>query len=117
MKLTAKLPFFVTGVSLCMALGVGVVGYITSAAALKNEAHYRLQSILETRAKELQGYLHSIEEDLRFVASNPATRQALQDFTAAWQELGNEPTQTLQRPLYRRKPSPDRAKGKPRCRR
>ena len=101
MKLTTKLPLFVASVSLCMALGVGVVGYFTSAAALKNEEHYRLQSILEARAETLQSYLGSIEEDLRFVASNPTTRQALQDFTTAWRGARERADADAATPLYR----------------
>ena len=76
MKLTTKLPLTVVGLSLCAAIAVGLVGYFTSAAALKDEARARLQSVVEARKQTLSSYLGSIGEDLRIVASNPTTRQA-----------------------------------------
>ncbi len=106
MTLAKKLPLAIVGLSLCVAVGIGFVGYITSATALKASDHYRLQSILGSRAAELQSYLGSIQQDLRVVASNPITGQAIQDFAGAWQQLGNDPTSTLQRLYIEENPHP-----------
>ena len=105
-KLSRKLPIAMVGLSLCVAFGVGLVGYFTSANALNHEGRYRLQSILESRATELQSYLHSIEQDLRFVAGNPTTKQALLDFSDDWQQLGDDPTEKLQTLYISENPHP-----------
>ncbi|MGI9509793.1 MAG: methyl-accepting chemotaxis protein [Geminicoccaceae bacterium] len=106
MKLAVKLPLAVVGLGLSLAIGVGLIGYLTSADALKEEAHYRLQSVVEGRKQMLESYLRSIGEDLRFVASNPTTRQALTDFASAWEKLGNSQTQRLQRLYIDENPHP-----------
>lgn len=99
MSLAWKLPFVIVGLSLSMAVGIGVVGYITSANAIKEEEHHRLTSILEARELALTSYLGSIEEDLRITGDSGFTKQALEDFTSAWQEIAGDPTERLQR-LY-----------------
>ncbi|MGI9417768.1 MAG: methyl-accepting chemotaxis protein, partial [Geminicoccaceae bacterium] len=106
MKLTAKLPLAIVGVSLFVAIGVSLVGYFTSASALKTKTHHQLQSILDARQLALTSYLGSIEEDLRVVASNALTKQALGDFASAWQELGNDPSRRLQRLYIEDNPHP-----------
>ena len=61
---------------------------------------------MERRGVELQSYLDSIEQDLRIVASHPATGQAVREFTEAWKQLGNDPTTTLQRLYIEENPHP-----------
>ncbi len=106
LTLAKKLPLAIIGMSFCVAFGMGLVGYFISASELKIADQYRLQSILESRKTELQAYLGTIEEDLQFVASNPSTVQAIKDFTGAWQQLGNDPTATLQRLYIEENPHP-----------
>ncbi|MGI9506078.1 MAG: cache domain-containing protein, partial [Geminicoccaceae bacterium] len=55
-------------------------------------------------------YLESIEQDLRFVASNPLTRQALVDFREGWNQLDGDQTKTLQRLYITDNPHPTGSK-------
>jgi methyl-accepting chemotaxis protein len=106
MTLAKKLPLAVVGLSTCVAASMGLVGYFTAEAELRAEEAYRLEATLAGRHTELEHYLESIEQDLHFVASNPTTVQAVKDFTDAWQQLDDNPTEQLQRLYIEDNPHP-----------
>ena len=80
MTLTWKLPLMIAGSGCLVGICMGVAAYISAADSLEREAEIRLSALLESRKANFSDYLESIEQDLRFVASNPLTRQALVDF-------------------------------------
>ncbi|WP_157831816.1 methyl-accepting chemotaxis protein [Thalassospira marina] len=66
----------------------------------------RLAAMNNARQVALQDYLGAIGEDLDVQAKSPLTLDALADFKAAWGELGNNPTETLQKLYITDNPNP-----------
>ena len=94
-----KLPLMIVGAGGSVGIAIGLAAYWNSSATLENEARTRLNALIESRKASLGSYLGSIEEDLRFVATNPATKEALAEFSSSWIDLGGNQKQILQR-LY-----------------
>lgn len=97
-KISRKLPSLIV---LCAILSTSVIGalsYIDARDAVVDGQKQKLSALNETRKNQLAGYLGSIEEDLRVVASNPYTLEALNAFEFGWQEISlkGDPTESLQ---------------------
>lgn len=110
LKLSRKLPLIITGAALATGLLIGAL----SLRSASNEATEQLQdkflALAEGRKAELSLYLDSIQSDLHFMSSNPATLAALQDFKQGWQALGSAQTQRLQALYINENPHPTGAK-------
>lgn len=101
-----KLPGMIVGAGGLVGVCIGVSAFLNASATLESEARVRLGALVESRKASLQDYLSSIEEDLRFVASNPNTKQALLDFNAGWKALGDNPELALQELYITENPHP-----------
>ena len=91
-RIAIKLPVFVLIAASIVALGLGYSSYQSAAKNSKALIHEALHGSIIERKTALLNYLGSIEEDWRAVASNPYTNEARGAFSAAWKELGNNPT-------------------------
>ncbi|MGI9492088.1 MAG: ATP-binding protein, partial [Geminicoccaceae bacterium] len=110
MKIATKLPLMIVGAGGLVGACVGIAAYFSAAASLEREVEVRLATHLDSRKAGLESYLESIEQDLRFVASNPTTRQALTAFDDAWDQLDDDPTELLQRLYIQKNPYPTGSK-------
>ena len=99
LKISQKLPIAIVGTALLLGAGVGVSNYWAASLQVKEGVEQKLTAVVEARAVALDDYLGSIEQDIRYTATNPAVLNALEAFGSAWQELGSNQTETLQR-LY-----------------
>ncbi len=106
LKINVKLPAGIILATMLAAISVGAVGYNLAAgsAELRNREH--MSSILEAKKSELEGYLSSIEQDLRIVATNPTTSAALGEFEQAWNDLKSGQTKKLQAAYIENNPNP-----------
>ena len=95
-RMSHKIPLIIQTASLVSCVAVGLLAHFQSADALREEANNKLLAMLESRQTAISGYLETIRQDLQFQAANPTLHQALRAFTAAWRELGENQTQTLQ---------------------
>jgi len=109
-NISLKLPISIVSVAMLVAVGFGVSSYLEAKSVVNHATEQRLQSVLSGRAQELGHYLESIEQDLRFLSTNPTTITALQDFTGAWQELGWGQEERLQRLYITDNPHPTGSK-------
>ncbi len=82
-----------------MAIGMGVSNYWEASDQALESVEEKLDAVLTSREAALKDYLLSIEQDLRYTASNPAVLAALEEFRAGWEALGSDQTERLQR-LY-----------------
>ena len=98
-KLAFKLPAFILLLALVSAFAVGVSAYRKSAEQLLLSAEAKLHAVVESREAHMASYLDSISQDLRVIADNHMTIDAIEDFTASYAELGPGAEATLQR-LY-----------------
>jgi methyl-accepting chemotaxis protein len=91
-----KLPLMIVGSGGLVAICVGVGANLSATSSLQQEAKARLGAVLEDRKAAIQRYLDGVQQDLRFVASNPTTKQTARLMRRAWSRLDGEPAETLQ---------------------
>ena len=99
LKISQKLPIAIIGTALILGAGIGVSNYWAASHQVVEGVEQKLTAVVEGRSNALGDYLESIEQDIRYTATNPAVLSALDDFEAAWQALGSNQTEELQR-LY-----------------
>lgn len=99
LSISIKIPALVLTSALVLALSVGFaanqIARDNGVAMIRD----RLEETATTRAKHLHSYFETIREDLLLLASADMTREALDDFKGAWDALGGNQLETLQR-LY-----------------
>jgi methyl-accepting chemotaxis protein len=106
LKISRKLPLINVASALVLALCIGVISYLGASSSVVHEIENKLSAVLHSREAALTDYLKSIEQDLRFTATNPTVRRAASDFTSAWNQLGGNQTETLQRLYIQENPYP-----------
>jgi len=80
---------------LVLGIGVGASSYWRAASTVETLTEQRLGAIALERAHELAGYLASIEQDMRVVASNPTVSEAIGVFDEAFGAIGGNVTALL----------------------
>lgn len=104
-RLSAKVPLLVATCAAVAAIAVGVASYISTADRIHADTKSKLEALTENRAADLKIYLQSIEQDLIVTSNNPATIQAMNEFTSAWKNTEN-PGETLQADYIANNPNP-----------
>lgn len=106
MNLSYKIPAIC--ISLIVATGavVSVVSLQNASESLKQAANEKLGTILTVRKQVLADYFNSIRGDLTALSSDYMTVEAIQRFTAAWEELGEKPSSYLQTAYIHENPHP-----------
>jgi methyl-accepting chemotaxis protein len=105
LKVSTKLPLFVVGGAIAVGLGIGIASYETARFSLQEIGEDRLKASAEIARDEFTTVMESIERDLHTVAASPATIEALNGFTRAWNQT-DDPTQTLQAAYIDNNPNP-----------
>ena len=106
LRLAHKLPLLVISLALAAAAATGFVAERKAAQALTAAAEAKLSALLEARWAALADYLGSIEEDVRFQATNPTVLAALEAFREGWRRLGADPVPALHRLYIHDNPHP-----------
>ena len=88
LRISHKLPLFIVGAALVTALAIGIANYMSAAKEVEAAANEKLSALMESRRQALTDYLGSIEQDMRYTATNPYVYEALAAYQAAWAELG-----------------------------
>lgn len=112
LKIAHKIPLFISATAILVAGAVAVASFVMAEAELKQVAENRLTAVMEGRRAALGDYLSSIEQDIRFTSTNPNTVSALRSFSGAWEALGSDPTERLQRLYINDNPHPAGEKEK-----
>jgi len=99
LKISTKLPLVVVLIAAISASVVSIAAFIQAGAEVETQVKDRLVAVLSSRKSELGSYLTSIQEDLKLVATNQNTRDALTAFSEGWNEFGSNATVSLQQ-LY-----------------
>lgn len=86
-------------VGLAVSAGSGFALYRSAADELESANREHFVALMQVRRAELGRYLESVLEETRFWNKNRVMRQALVEFAIAYDELGPEGPETLQR-LY-----------------
>lgn len=106
MRLSTKLPVFITMFCLIMTTSLATISYFNFRSTLLAEAEYTFEAVAGDRKKALEAWLKSVNTDLASLAESPATVEAMQKFNAAWQAIeGNQKTE-LQAAYIMQNPNP-----------
>lgn len=106
LSMSQKLTTLVVGTGAIVGGSLGASNYIDAKNNLIENLDDNLKQIAHERKVTLERYLGSIEQDLHTVSSNPYTRNAVQDFTSAWNDLGGNQQSTLQDIYINNNPHP-----------
>jgi methyl-accepting chemotaxis protein len=93
LNISQKLPLLIVGLAVLSAV---VTGFITVSIARDNlisAAEDKLIALQASRANSLGSYMGAIEQDLSSLSKSPYVREALLDFTNAWNGLGFQGSQ------------------------
>lgn len=112
LKIAEKLPIYIVCAGLLVGLTIGISTYLSAAASLEQARRDQLDTALSGRKATLSTYLASIENDLVSLAASSMTQNALLWFSEAWEELGDDPAEQLQRLYINENPHPTGQKEK-----
>ncbi|MFC5789192.1 adenylate/guanylate cyclase domain-containing protein [Agromyces tardus] len=70
-----------------VSIVVGLIGYFNGASSLTAAASARLVEVRDARADRIEALFGTVEDQVALAAASGDTRQALRDFTAAYDEL------------------------------
>ncbi|MBL4614627.1 MAG: HAMP domain-containing protein [Magnetovibrio sp.] len=79
------------------AVVTGVLAFVRSESALEQAAFDKLEAVQKSRISQLSEYLKSIEEDLKAIASNHMSIDALEAIATGWDDLGSGQMTKLQK--------------------
>ncbi|MCC0062223.1 MAG: HAMP domain-containing protein [Rhodobiaceae bacterium] len=80
LSISAKIPALVIVSAVAIAAGIGTSAYVAASKEEHRQIEVRFNALLDSRKSALNDYLKSIEEDLRVLAANPRTHEALKAF-------------------------------------
>lgn len=109
-KLAFKLPAVIVGLSAIAVVVTSVLGFYGAKSALDHAIEKELLVITSDRAHAVEAYLHSIDEEIKFLAHNDMIADAIMSFTDGWDALGGNQKSTLQRLYIQDNPNPTGSK-------
>ncbi len=109
-KLAFKLPAVIVGLSATAVLVTSVLGFFGARSALDHAIEKELMVITSDRAHAVETYLHSIDEELKFLSHNDMIADAVIAFTEGWDALAGGQKSTLQRLYITDNPNPTGSK-------
>ncbi len=65
LRISQKLPLFIGGVALVIALAIGTANDMSTAKEMETAANDKLQALMVSRRQALSDYLSTIEQDMR----------------------------------------------------
>ena len=95
-SIAKKLPLYMVGLVFLSCLITTIIGGVLAFKDAEELAEQKVFVIVSSKALAVTDYLKSIETDLTVMASSGFTKNAIHDFTGAWDLLDSNPTQYLQ---------------------
>ena len=111
-QLRILVPAVVVIMAFLATLVTGVSSFMLADNSLITESENKLTAIAESRKNAMLDYLNSIQDDLLIQAENPAIKQMLDEFISAWDALGENQEQQLQKIFITDNPNPTGEKDK-----
>jgi methyl-accepting chemotaxis protein len=105
-KISIKLPVMFVAAALVASIAVGVTSFMSGSKAVHHAEENMLAALAQSRKNALETYLSSIEQDMRFIATNPTTMRAVEQFSTAWSFVDGDKTAELQRLYIEENPNP-----------
>lgn len=105
-NLSKKIPIYILGLVLLAILSTTYFMVNKASQSILEVEGKMLIALEASRASALKTYLTSIQEDLSSLSKNDYVRQALLDFKGAWDEMGSQQTNRLQKLYIDENPHP-----------
>lgn len=112
LSILLKVTLAIVCLGLITATITAGLSYKAASKALETETVNKLDGIVDGRTNELQGFLTRIENDLKVQASNPAVKDAVVEFSRAWQAVPGNQKAVLQNLYINQNPYPTGEKEK-----
>lgn len=106
LPISIKVPATIIGSVVAVAITTGVLSVYMSSVKFSEEAQARLSAVAAEKSASVERYLASLDQDIATVATNRQTLNALNAFQAAWQAIGSNQEQKLQRAYIEDNPHP-----------
>lgn len=118
LRISYKLPLAVAGAALLVGVGVGIGSYQIGSSTVDRMSEEKLETLAVSRQHEVERFMHRMETDIKLYADDPATQEALVEFSAGFNQLGSDAARFLQQSYIATNPNPagekhllDRAAG------
>jgi methyl-accepting chemotaxis protein len=112
LRLSKKIPTVIFASVLLSTMLVGVLAFTFTSNIVHDLVSEDLMIMSEERKDRVQDRLTEIDRTLLLTANSPQTRQALNAFSSAWQELGDGVESELQQAYITKNPHPTGQKDK-----
>ncbi|WP_411889505.1 methyl-accepting chemotaxis protein [Yoonia sp. SDW83-1] len=112
LKLKYKMPILIGVPTLVLMIAVSALSIVTAQSALTTQRNVAFEQLLEDKTIGLQKWLSAVEQDIRILADDTTTQQAIMAFRGGWAQLGDQPKQRLQRLYITDNPNPVGQKDK-----
>lgn len=106
MRLALKLPLLLAMLALTALLVMGITGYRVARSALLTEGQNRLQTALEVRQLQLNGWYSGLSKDLAAHAASPMTVKIMRDFISGWNRIQGDRTDYVRQRFITQNPNP-----------
>lgn len=106
LRLPQKLPLAIAGAALISGLLTGIAGYWSASVSLSETVENKITSLASIKAKQIDDYLASIEEDMKILANQTSTAEAINNFNNGFKLIGANATEQLQDLYIHNNPHP-----------
>lgn len=96
-QISMKLPLVIIAAAAISALSAGGLGYYEINVLVDEAVDERVETILNGQKRSIGNYFHEVEKDIHYKLISYETQHALEDFTHAWQAMGETAQETLQK--------------------
>lgn len=106
LKISQKLPLIIVAAAFISSAGVGVINYIDARKNIINDTRKNFSEALDARAGQLNNYLNSIKEDLKFLSESELVRGGIYEFSNAFGAEGTDAEAVLHKRYITDNPNP-----------
>ncbi|WP_417833374.1 methyl-accepting chemotaxis protein [Thalassospira xiamenensis] len=106
MRIAKKIPITIVVLAIAASLVTGALAYLKASDELRLSAEQKLVALTAAKKSFIANYLENIRRDLQTQAESPFVREALEEFFAAWKELGPDASAQMQKVYIQDNPNP-----------
>jgi methyl-accepting chemotaxis protein len=106
MRLSWKMPLFVTGMCLVMAVGLASLTYFPYRAKTVSDETFNLSVIAQQRSERMKAWVDDVSAETLLLAHNPQVIAAMTTFEAAWAKIEGSPQTYVQTAYVTNNPNP-----------
>lgn len=106
MKISKKLPFAAAVLTIFAVGTTSIASLLVSSYFLNVQTDEKIQALASVRRKQIETYLHSIEDDLVRMSTDVRVTSAMSSFAFGWDFISGDKVETLQKRYITDNPNP-----------